>query len=108
MKNFLIIYPFQLLITYFVCPFTRAKTLNLFKFVFHLAGGFTSKKQWEIILTKIACDICKSIMTLSTIDTWLVVSNCSEIFFKVRINFETKSIFVFNYITFHQMYEVMR
>ena len=57
----------------YVCGFTRAKTLNLFKFVFHLAGGFTSKKQWEIILTKIACDICKSIMTLSTIDTWLVL-----------------------------------
>ena len=57
----------------YVCRFTRAKTLNLFKFVFHLAGGFTSKKQWEIILTKIACDICKSIMTLSTIDTWLVL-----------------------------------
>ena len=75
----------------FVCRFTRAKTLKLFNFVFDLTTGFTSEKHWNFILSKIALDICNSIMTLSSFYIhWFSVNfNFHEIYCRLQLTLKS-------------------
>ena len=70
-----------------MCRFTRVEILKLIKFVFHLASGFTFQKHWKFILSKIAHDICNSIMTLSSFDiNWFAVNfDCDEICLQLQL-----------------------